>query len=49
MYPGDAGYASSDGAAPGARHRSVLHGCSWEFVYLDVDPAFPPLLTEGSW
>jgi 8-oxo-dGTP pyrophosphatase MutT (NUDIX family) len=48
MYPGDAGYVSGDGATPGARHRSVLHGRCWEFVYREVDPAFPPLLAAGS-
>ena len=44
MYRGDAGYESGDCAAPGARHRAILHGRCWHYVYRDVAPEFPPLV-----
>lgn len=44
MFRGDAGYESTDGSLPGARHRAVLDGRRWEYIYRDVDPAFPPLI-----
>jgi 8-oxo-dGTP pyrophosphatase MutT (NUDIX family) len=46
MYRGDAGYESGDCAAPGPRHRAVLHGRCWHYVYRDVAPEFPPLLSD---
>jgi hypothetical protein len=44
MFRGDAGYDSSDGSLRGARHRAVLDGRRWEYLYQDVDPVFPPLI-----
>lgn len=43
MFRGDAGYDGEDGSITGARHRAVLHDRHWQYVYRDVDPAFPPL------
>jgi 8-oxo-dGTP pyrophosphatase MutT (NUDIX family) len=45
MFRGDAGYDSTDGAAPGARHRAVLQGKCWQYQYREVDPVYPPLIT----
>jgi 8-oxo-dGTP pyrophosphatase MutT (NUDIX family) len=44
MFRGDAGYDSGDGAAPGPRHRARLQGERWEYLYEDVDAAFPSLM-----
>ncbi len=44
MFRGDAGYESADGSIAGARHRAVLRGACWRYQYLDVDPAYPPLI-----
>ncbi len=44
IFRGDAGYDSGDGSVPGARHRAVLRDRSWDYVYRDVDPAYPPLI-----
>jgi 8-oxo-dGTP pyrophosphatase MutT (NUDIX family) len=42
VFRGDAEYAGVE-ALPGARHRAVLKGDVWEYVYEGVDPVFPPL------
>ncbi len=47
MFRGDAGYESADGSIPGARHRAVLRHKCWQYEYLDVDPAYPPLLKQS--
>ena len=44
MFPGDAGYDSTDGSLPGARHRAVLGHKCWQYEYSDVDPTYPPIL-----
>ena len=44
MFRGDAGYDATDGSLPGARHRAVLRQKRWQYQYLDVDPAYPPLI-----
>jgi 8-oxo-dGTP pyrophosphatase MutT (NUDIX family) len=44
MFRGDAGYDSGNGSLRGARHRAVLDGRRWEYLYQDVDPVFPPLI-----
>ena len=48
MFRGDAGYDSGDGSAPGARHRAILNGKHWEYVYQDVSPDYPPLMRRES-
>ena len=48
MFRGDAGYDSADASVPGARHRAVLQGACWQYQYLDVDPAYPPLIAPGT-
>lgn len=47
MFRGDAGYDSGDAGIPGARHRAVLQGKRWQFVYRDGADEFPPLLVEA--
>lgn len=42
LYRGDVAYESGDESAVGARHRSVLEGGCWHYVY-DEDVAEPPL------
>ncbi|MEM9255413.1 MAG: NUDIX domain-containing protein [Pseudomonadota bacterium] len=44
MFRGDAGYDSADGDTPGARHRAMLLDRRWEYLYRDVDEAYPPLV-----
>jgi 8-oxo-dGTP pyrophosphatase MutT (NUDIX family) len=44
MFAGDAGYSSGDGDARGPRHRAVLEHKHWQYIYEDVDPAYPPLM-----
>ena len=44
MFRGDAGYDSGDPDVPGPRHRAVLHDSRWEYVYQDVDVAYPRLV-----
>jgi len=44
LFRGDAGYDTGDAQAGGARHRAVMRDRSWDYVYTDVDPAFPPLI-----
>lgn len=44
MFRGDAGYDSTDGSLPGARHRAVLRRKRWQYQYLNVDPAYPRLI-----
>jgi 8-oxo-dGTP pyrophosphatase MutT (NUDIX family) len=44
MFRGDAGYESGDISAPGPRHRATLSDKHWEYMYRDVDPAFPRLI-----
>jgi 8-oxo-dGTP pyrophosphatase MutT (NUDIX family) len=44
MFRGDAGYETTNGSVPGARHRAVLSDNCWQYEYLDVDPAYPPLV-----
>lgn len=45
LYPGDVAYESGDGEAIGARHRSVLDGGCWHYVY-DEDVTEPPLYPQ---
>jgi 8-oxo-dGTP pyrophosphatase MutT (NUDIX family) len=45
MFRGDAGYDCGDGSVEGARHRAVLHGRHWEYVYRDVASEFPPFIS----
>ena len=50
LFRGDAGYATSDGSAPGSRHRAGLDGTTWRYQYKDVDSQFAPLLPlESEW
>jgi len=44
LFRGDAGYASGDASAPGARHRAALAGSTWKYRYEGVDTEFAPLL-----
>jgi 8-oxo-dGTP pyrophosphatase MutT (NUDIX family) len=44
MFRGDAGYESTDGSRPGARHRAVLRNGCWRYQYQDVASQFPPLI-----
>jgi 8-oxo-dGTP pyrophosphatase MutT (NUDIX family) len=44
MFRGDAGYASGDGSAPGARHRATLRDGRWVYEYENVAPEFPCLI-----
>jgi 8-oxo-dGTP pyrophosphatase MutT (NUDIX family) len=44
MFEGDAGFESADAAVTGARHRAVLEGGRWEYIYRQVDSVFVPLL-----
>ncbi len=44
MFRGDAGYDSTDGSLPGARHRAVLRHKRWQYQYLNVDPTYPRLI-----
>ena len=44
MFAGDAGYGSGDGDAQGARHRAVLEHKRWQYIYENVDPAYPPFM-----
>ncbi|MCB1680053.1 MAG: NUDIX domain-containing protein [Halioglobus sp.] len=46
MFPGDAGYACADPSRAGARHRAVLEGRRWRYIYQRVDPDYPPLLAN---
>ena len=46
MYRGDAGYENASASAAGPRHRAVLEGQHWVYVYRDVDDAFPPLVRQ---
>lgn len=46
MYRGDAGYETENGEAEGAHHRAIFDGSTWEYVYKDVDPAFPPFIKD---
>ena len=46
MFPGDAGYACTDGSRAGVRHRAVLEGHRWRYIYECVDQDHPPLLGE---
>jgi 8-oxo-dGTP pyrophosphatase MutT (NUDIX family) len=46
MFCGDAGYANGAPATAGARHRAVLHGNRWEYIYRDVNPANPALIRQ---
>lgn len=43
LFEGDAGFDSGDASVVGARHRSVLEGKFWRFLYENVDSQFPPL------
>lgn len=44
MFPGDAGYDCTDPSRAGARHRAVLEGRRWRYIYERVDQEHPPLL-----
>lgn len=44
MFRGDAGYDSGDGSSTGARHRSILRGERWHYVYENVAAEFPPFI-----
>ncbi len=37
MFRGDAGYDARDGSIAGPRHRAVLIGGYWRYLYTDVD------------
>ena len=41
MFRGDAGYDSTDGSLPGARHRAVLHGRALGIPLPGCRPGFP--------
>jgi 8-oxo-dGTP pyrophosphatase MutT (NUDIX family) len=43
MFRGDAGYDNGDVNMQGPRHRSVLHEKHWNYIYSDVDAAYPRL------
>ena len=44
MLRGDAGYDSGEADAVGPRHRAVLQDNHWEYIYIDVDAAYPRLI-----
>lgn len=44
MFRGDAGYESGDGECSGARHRAVLEGERWRYVYENVAAEYPSLI-----
>jgi 8-oxo-dGTP pyrophosphatase MutT (NUDIX family) len=46
MFRGDAGYDSTDSSVAGARHRAVLKDKCWQYQYLDVDSAYPPIIKQ---
>ena len=48
MFRGDAGYESADGTVAGPRHRAVLTGASWGYVYESVPPEYLPLIQRES-
>lgn len=48
MFRGDAGYECGDPNVPGARHRALLDGQRWRYIYQSVDPEYPPLLSLES-
>lgn len=39
LWAGDAGYESSDAAAPGARHRLVMHRDGWQYLRSGTSPS----------
>ena len=41
MFEGDAGYDSENASAQGARHRTVMRGKRWVYVYEDVPAEYP--------
>ncbi|RLA45146.1 MAG: NUDIX hydrolase [Gammaproteobacteria bacterium] len=45
MFRGDAGYDSADASTEGARHRAILNGKHWEYVYRDVPADIPSLIS----
>ena len=47
MFRGDAGYQSRNCDQEGPRHRAVLRDHVWEYEYVDVDAAYPPLIQPG--
>jgi 8-oxo-dGTP pyrophosphatase MutT (NUDIX family) len=48
LFRGDAGYDSGDASEPGPRHRAVMRGKSWHYIYTDVDKRFQPLIALPS-
>ena len=46
VFRGDAGYDRCDGYMPGARHRAILRGKRFHYLYEGVDPAYPRLVPE---
>jgi 8-oxo-dGTP pyrophosphatase MutT (NUDIX family) len=44
LFRGDAGYDSGEPETPGPRHRAVLHDSHWQYIYTDVDAAYPRLI-----
>ena len=46
MFRGDAGYASADGSAEGARHRAILNGKRWEYVHRGVHADIQPFIKQ---
>jgi len=45
LFRGDDDYSGDDRGARGARHRAVLKGKRWHYIYRDMDPAIPPLIS----
>ena len=43
LYPGDAGYAQSDGTILGARHRTILADQGTTYIHSGTDVAVPPM------
>ena len=43
LYPGDAGYAQSDGTVLGARHRTILAEQGTTYIHSGTDVAVPPM------
>ena len=40
------GYETGDGSVAGARHRAIMQGMGWEYVYDDVDETYPPFVRD---
>jgi 8-oxo-dGTP pyrophosphatase MutT (NUDIX family) len=44
MFRGDAGYENGEPETAGPRHRAILQDSHWQYIYTDVDPAYPRLM-----